>query len=53
VENNLIRLPFSERGFESGEVGAARMVGVAGNAGGTVGGEMYVRRWLSRRDDFA
>jgi hypothetical protein len=40
VENNLIRLPFSERGFESGKVGTARMVGVAGNVntGGTVGG---------------
>ena len=40
MENNLIRLPFSERGFESGKVGAARMVGVAGNTGGMAGGEM-------------
>ena len=34
------RLPFSKRGFESREVCAARLVGIAENTGGTVGGEM-------------
>ena len=34
------RLPFSKRGFESREVCAARLVGIAENTGGTAGGEM-------------